>query len=111
MAIVAHELGQARPHENGSSLIKMRNVLVPALRVSPQIAYSLIIAGVFFNLSGAFTLCILFYALVVLFSVLTLPVAFDAGRRGLKLPDEAGLMVSEQKRLGPRRVLAAAGAT
>ena len=111
MAIVAHELGHAQQHENGSLLIKMRNVLVPAVRVSPQIAYLLIIIGLIFNLTGAFTLGIVFYGLVVLFSVLTLPVEFDASRRGLKLLDEAGLMVNEQDRKGSRGVLMAAGAT
>lgn len=111
MAIVAHELGHAQQHENGSLLIKMRNILVPAVRVSPQIAYLLIIIGLIFNLAGAFQLGILFYGLVVLFSILTLPVEIDASRRGLKLLDESGLMVSTQDRQGSRRVLAAAAST
>jgi Zn-dependent membrane protease YugP len=111
MAIVAHELGHAQQHENGSLLIKMRGVLVPAVRVSPQIAYFLIFIGWIFNLSGAFQLGILFYGLVVLFSLLTLPVEIDASRRGLKLLEQSGLMVSDQDRLGSRRVLTAAGAT
>jgi len=82
MAIVAHELGHAQQHENNSFLITVRNVLVPAVRFSPQIAYILIIVGLIFNLVGALWLGILFYGLMVIFSVLTLPVEFDASRRG-----------------------------
>ena len=36
---------------------------------------------------------------------------FDASRRGLKLLDQAGLMVGEQDRTGSRRILLAAAST
>ena len=111
MAIVAHELGHAQQHENKSLLISARNVLVPAVRVSPQIAYILILVGFFFNLVGALWLGIAFYALMVIFSVLALPVEFDASRRGLALLTEAGLMENEQDASGSRNVLTAAATT
>ena len=56
MAILAHELGYAQQHENGWLLISMHNVLVPAVRFSPQIAYVLILVGLICNLTGAFIL-------------------------------------------------------
>ena len=111
MAIVAHELGHAQQHENNSFLITMRNFLVPAVSLSPQIAYFLIIIGLIFNLAGAFWLGVVFYGLMVLFSIVTLPVEFDASRRGRKLLREAGLMVSEQDETGSQRVLMAAAST
>ena len=52
MAIVAHELGHAQQHEHNSFLITMRNFLVPAVSLSPRIAYFLIIIGLIFNLAG-----------------------------------------------------------
>lgn len=111
MAIVAHELGHAQQHENRSFLITMRNFLVPAVRFSPQIAYLMILIGLLFNLAGAFWLGILFYGLMVLFSLLTLPVELDASRRGLQLLSESGLMQTEEDKQGSRRVLAAAATT
>jgi hypothetical protein len=111
MAIVAHELGHAQQHENNSFLITMRNFLVPAVSLSPRIAYFLIIIGLIFNLAGAFWLGVIFYGLMVLFSIVTLPVEFDASRRGRKLLREAGLMVSEQDETGSQRVLMAAAST
>lgn len=111
MAIVAHELGHAQQHENNSFLITMRNFLVPAVSLSPRIAYFLIIIGLIFNLAGAFWLGVVFYGLMVLFSIVTLPVEFDASSRGRKLLREAGLMVSKQDETGSQRVLMAAAST
>ncbi len=111
MAIVAHELGHAQQHENRSFLISMRNVLVPAVRISPQLAYLFIIIGLIFNLAGAFWLGVIFYALLVIFALLTLPVEIDASRRGIKLLGQAGLMVSENDRKGSRQILIAAAST
>lgn len=111
MAIVAHELGHAQQHEENSALISMRNFLVPAVSVSPQIAYLLIIIGLIFNLAGAFWLGVIFYGLMVLFSIVTLPVEFDASRRGRNLLREAGLMKTDQDKAGSQRVLMAAAST
>ena len=58
-----------------------------------------------------FWLGIIFFAIMVLFSILTLPVEFDASRRGMKLLQEAGLMQNEQDRKGAQAVLRAAGLT
>ncbi len=111
MAIVAHELGHAQQHENNSFLISMRNVLVPAVRFSPQVAYILILIGLLFNIAGALWLGLLFYALMVVFSVLTLPVEIDASRRGIQLLRESGLIEVEQDERGARNVLTAAAST
>lgn len=111
MAIVAHELGHAQQHEHNSFLITARNVLVPAVRFSPTIAYILILIGFFFNLVGALWLGIAFYALMVVFSVLTLPVEIDASRRGIQLLKESGLVQIEEDERGARSVLTAAATT
>jgi Zn-dependent membrane protease YugP len=89
----------------------MRNVLVPAVRFSPQVAYILILIGFLFNIAGALWLGILFYALMVVFSVLTLPVEIDASRRGIQLLRESGLIEVEQDERGARNVLTAAAST
>ena len=111
IAIVAHELGHAQQHENNSFLISMRNVLIPAVRVSPMIAYVLIFIGFFFNIIGALYLGILFYGLLVVFSLLTLPVEIDASRRGIRLLREAELIRVDQDEQGARNVLTAAAST
>ncbi len=111
MAIVAHELGHAQQHENNSFLITMRNLLVPAVSFSSPLAYVCIFFGFLFNLSGLVTLGIVFYAVMVVFTIVTLPVEFDASRRGLQLLDQSGLMQADTDRQGSRQVLRAAALT
>ena len=111
MAIVAHELGHAQQHENNSFLITMRNVLVPAVSFSSPLAYVCIFFGFLFNLAGLVTLGILFYAIMVIFTFVTLPVEFDASRRGLQLLDQSGLMQADTDRQGSQQVLRAAAMT
>jgi len=111
MAIAAHELGHVQQYQTGSALIKTRNFLVPALQFSPTVAYIAIFAGLIFNILGLVWIGILFFSLMVLFTVLTLPVEFDASRRGLKLLTEAGLMQTDNDRRGAKTVLRAAALT
>ncbi|MCP4168849.1 MAG: zinc metallopeptidase [Chloroflexi bacterium] len=111
MAITAHELGHVQQYQTGSGLIKMRGFLLPALQFSPTISYISILFGIWFNMTGLLYIGIIFFALMVLFSILTLPVELDASRRGLKLLDEAGLMVTDEDRSGSSAVLRAAALT
>ncbi len=110
MAVVAHELGHAQQHEENSILIQMRNFLLPAVSLSPQLAFGLIFAGLIFQFSGLLWLGIIFFGLTVIFAILTLPVEFDASRRGLILLEQAGLMNAPEDS-GARQVLTAAGLT
>jgi Zn-dependent membrane protease YugP len=111
MAVVAHELGHAQQHEENSPLITMRNILLPAVRFSPQLAYGMILIGLLMNITGLLWLGIIFFGLTVLFTVLTLPVEFDASRRGLILLREANLLQTSEDEQGSRQVLTAAGLT
>lgn len=111
MAIVAHELGHAQQHQEGSALIAARNFLVPAVSIGPSISYILILAGIFLNLTGLAWLGVGFFGLSVVFMVLTLPVEIDASVRGMRLLDETGLFTEGQDRQGARAVLTAAALT
>ena len=111
LAITAHELGHVQQYQTGSALIKARGFLVPALQFSPTISYIAILLGLWFNLTGLLYLGILFFALMVLFSILTIPVEVDASRRGMRLLEESGLMVSDNDRKGAKAVLRAAALT
>lgn len=110
MAIVAHELGHAQQYQEKSVLISMRSFLVPAMQFSPNVAYGLIFAGMIFNATGLLWAGIAFFAVVVGFMLLTLPVEFDASRRGMKLLAETGILSAEDK-AGARNMLNAAAMT
>jgi Zn-dependent membrane protease YugP len=111
MAVVAHELGHAQQHQANSVLIQMRNFLVPAMTISPNIAYGLILAGLLLNVAGLIWLGVLFFGIVVMFMLLTLPVEIDASMRGLRLLRDAGMMQTSDDASGSRQVLTAAALT
>jgi hypothetical protein len=111
MAVTAHELGHVQQYQTGSAMIKARGVLMPALQFSPTISYIAILLGLWFNMNGLLWIGILFFALMVIFSILTLPIEIDASRRGIRLLEEAGLMVSDEDARGSKAVLRAAAMT
>jgi len=111
MAIAAHELGHVQQYQTGSALIKARNFLVPAVQFSPTVSYIAILAGLLLNITGLIWVGVIFFGLMVIFTILTLPVEFDASRRGLRLLGEAGLMQSREDEQGARSVLRAAALT
>ena len=111
MAVTAHELGHVQQYQDGSALIGMRGFLLPALQFSPTVSYFAILLGLIFNVTGLLWIGIIFFALMVIFSILTIPVEFNASRRGLNMLGEAGLMVTDEDAKGSRQMLTAAGLT
>jgi uncharacterized protein len=111
MAIVAHEFGHVQQHQQNSVLMQMRSFLVPAVQFSPMISYGLILAGLLMNAMDLVWLGILFFGVVVIFMLLTLPVEIDASMRGLRLLRETGLMTTADDVSGSRQVLTAAAMT
>ena len=111
MAVAAHELGHVQQYQSGSGLMKVRNVLVPAVQFSPTLSYICILLGLLMGIAGLFYLGIFFFGLMVVFTLLTVPIEFDASRRAFRLLDQAGLLVDENDRRGARSMLNAAGFT
>ena len=111
MAVTAHELGHVQQYQTSSALISMRNFLLPALQFSPTISYIAIMFGLFWNMTNLLWIGIGFFALMVLFSVLTLPVELDASKRGIRLLKEAGLLKDPQDEKGAKQMLNAAAMT
>ncbi len=111
MSIAAHEVGHAQQHAEGSALMALRSLLVPAAALGPNLGYFLIIGGIIFQMSGLITLGILFFGIAVLFSILTLPVEIDASRRALKMLDTTGLATTPEERRGAQSMLTAAALT
>ncbi len=111
MAVTAHELGHVQQYQTGSPLIGIRNALLPALQFSPTLSYIAFTAGLLFNITGLMWAGIFFFGFMLLFTLITLPVEFDASRRALILLQEAGLTDTQEERDGARAVLTAAALT
>ena len=111
MAVTAHELGHVQQYQTNSALISMRNFLLPALQFSPTISYIAIMFGLFWNMTNLLWIGIGFFALMVLFSFLTLPVELDASKRGIRLLKEANLLKNPEDERGAKQMLNAAAMT
>ena len=84
-AVAAHECGHAVQHKVGYAPLRLRSALVPVVNISSQLSMVVIIIGLLIiNIFPAlFWVGIAMFALVFLFSVITLPVEFNASRRAL----------------------------
>ncbi len=84
-AVAAHECGHAVQHKEGYAPLKLRSALVPAVSISSKLSMIVIIVGLLLinTFSALFWVGIAMFAMVFLFSVVTLPVEFNASRRAL----------------------------
>jgi uncharacterized protein len=85
-AVAAHETGHAIQHATAYAWLQLRSKMVPAVQFSSTIVNWLLLIGVIMASSGNTTLllvAIALFAVTVLFSLITLPVEFDASRRAL----------------------------
>jgi len=110
LAIVAHEIGHAlQDHENYGPL-KLRAAIVPAVQLSAWVGPILFFAGLFLRFTGLAWLGVFAFGLTAIFAIMTLPVEFDASKRGLRLLQTYNLVDSRELQ-GAKSVLDAAALT
>jgi hypothetical protein len=85
-AVAAHECGHAVQHANSYSWLAMRSRLVPVVQLTSNIVNIVLLIGVIMAASGNTSLLLIgiaMMAITVLFTLITLPVEFDASQRAL----------------------------
>ena len=85
-AVAAHECGHAVQHATAYSWLMMRSRLVPVVQVSSNIVNIVLLIGVVLAATGRPELLLVgigLMAVTVLFTLITLPVEFDASNRAL----------------------------
>lgn len=85
-AVAAHECGHAVQHAAAYSWLMMRSRLVPVVQLTSNLVNIVLLIGVIMAASGNTTLLLIgiaMMAVTVLFTLITLPVEFDASRRAL----------------------------
>jgi len=106
VGIACHEAGHALQHAQGYAPLALRTALVPMTSLASNMSYWFIIGGFLFSRSlilvGALLFCV-----AVLFSLVTLPVEWNASSRAKVAMVHAGLL-SEQERYAASHVLNAA---
>ncbi len=118
VGVAAHETGHALQHANGYVPLKLRSAMVPAVQVGTWLGPIVIISGLGLEFlmrasglgMGIAWFGVALYALVALFSVITLPVELDASARAKKLLYQYNI-VDKQELSGVSSVLNAAAWT
>lgn len=85
-AVAAHECGHAVQHASAYQWLTLRSKLVPAVQLSSSLVNWVLLIGVIMAASGNSTVLlagIILMAVTVVFSLITLPVEFDASKRAL----------------------------
>lgn len=119
IGIAAHEVGHAFQHHTKYGFMGLRSMLVPAANIGSTFGWILIFGGLLLmGLSQALaefgtliaTGGIVLFSAAVLFTLVTLPVEFNASNRARQMIKETGLLVGQEYE-GASAVLSAAALT
>ena len=117
LGVAAHECGHARQQHEGSFMMALRKVLVPATNIGSNLAVPLVILGLllefwlgtvvgpYFWVAG-----VVLYSMSTIFALVTLPVEIGASSRAMKMLEEQNVLEKDERR-GARKVLSAAALT
>jgi Zn-dependent membrane protease YugP len=111
LAIVAHELGHAQQDAQSYVPMRIRSGLVPVVNFTSWLGPILFMVGYWLALRPVAWLGVLAFGGAAVFALVTLPVEINASRRGLRLLEQTGILVSRTEKQQARRVLSAAALT
>jgi Zn-dependent membrane protease YugP len=110
VGVAAHESGHAIQHARDYAPLALRSAMVPTVQFGSWLAWPIFILGFLFHSGTMVQLGILVFSAVVAFTVVTLPVEFDASARAMRALSAEGLVTPDELR-GVRAVLTAAALT
>ena len=111
-----HEVGHAIQHQQGYAPLRFRTALVPLANIGSSLSYIIIMVGIVLTALGSvFGSTVLWVgaglmSLAVLFSIVTLPVEFNASSRAMKQITALNI-VNEKEYKHAKKVLSAAAMT
>lgn len=110
IGVAAHECGHAMQQQEGYFPLKMRSFLVPVTNLGSRLYFPIFMAGLLFSWEPLLTAGIACFGLTLLFSLVTLPVEFNASHRALSLLEQGNYLNAEELK-GAKSVLSAAALT
>ena len=98
-AVAAHECGHAVQHATAYSWLQMRSKLVPIVNIASTYVQWILIAGIFMmkTFPSLLLIGIVIFAATTLFSVVTLPVEYDASNRALAWLENKNMLSREEQ--------------
>lgn len=100
-AVAAHEVGHAVQHATAYSWLTMRSKIVPVVNIASGLSQWVIMGGIVLSASSAMGQMlmlagIILYGIMALFSLITLPVEYDASNRALAWLENKNMLTREE---------------
>lgn len=100
-AVAAHECGHAVQHATAYSWLTMRSKIVPIVNIASGLSQWVIMGGLVLSASSMLGQTMLLagivlYGIMALFSVITLPVEYDASNRALAWLENKNMLTREE---------------
>ena len=109
LGVAAHETGHALQHRDAYAPLVLRTAAVPTINIGSNLSWPLVVAGMIFSWQPLIDIGILLFSLTVLFTLITLPVEFNASSRAIQTLENTG--ADENEVNGSQKVLRAAAMT
>jgi Zn-dependent membrane protease YugP len=109
LGVVAHEVGHAIQHQKSYKPLILRNMSVPFASFGSNLSWIILIVGFLFSIPQLLWGGIFLFSFVVAFTLITLPVEFNASSRAVKILPLVGMPSGEVETV--KKVLNAAAMT
>lgn len=110
IGVASHEAGHAIQHANAYLPLKLRSMVVKPAMLGSNLGVLLAGMGLAMHSVGLLKMGVVLFSAFVVFTLVTLPVEFDASRRAIVAIQEIGI-VSREEAKGASAVLKAAAMT
>jgi len=110
VGVAAHEAGHAIQHAKGYAPLGIRSAIVPISGFGSYMAIPLVIIGIWFSNPMFLDLGILLFSAFVFFTLVTLPVEYNASARAIA-EIEGSTILDREEIPGAKKVLSAAALT
>jgi Zn-dependent membrane protease YugP len=110
VAVVAHEMGHAVQDAQGYTPMRLRAAIVPAVSLAGWVGPTMFLIGLWLNSPSLALIGVIAFSAGAIFALVTLPVEFDASRRGLAMLQSTGIL-TQPELPGAQKVLRAAALT
>ncbi len=92
VGVACHEAGHALQHASGYLPLHLRSSLVPVTQLGSRLSFPILLAGFFLRAPFLLNIGVLLFGAVVLFTLITLPVEWNATARAKRLMVESGVV-------------------
>lgn len=110
VSVAAHECGHAIQDKTGYLFLRIRRTIIPVVNFASYAGYFAVVIGLFFSAMILIRIGILLELVILAFQLITLPVEFNASKRGLKQIKELNLLQKDEY-YGGKKMLSSAALT